>query len=333
MVSQCKLPSNPPRGRLDPAMTKLKLLTSFALAMASYAGFAYSQIVPPPPSAAGGEDEGEQGAVVILQPPSTVVVDGKAADSLSDDEMRAFLESKIQTIHQSEGAVELLRVAPGYALTLSFNIPVSSVILGDPSLVKFSLQGRILVLSAGARRGDTSMQIVLPGDRILNYHVFISPNFVDAQSTLNIVVAGVGKGNAKGEGNPYVGKEGTLDIGAIASIISNYDALEQEGALNKRGVKRLPVFKKSDLSSFEYYYIYVFKDGPVAISFAYKNPFTHSIRYDESRLRLQMGNVLYIPDYVSFNNTELGPGDTSTGFAIVTEPAFVPNQPFELVWR
>ncbi len=199
-------------------------------------------------------------------------------------------------------------------------------------MIKFSLQGRILVLSAGARRGDTSMQVVLPGDRILNYHIFISPNFVDAQSTLNIIVAGR-NGGKLGAGSPYVGPEQSLDIGAIASIISNYDALEQEGAISNRGVKRLPVFKKSDLSSFEYYYIYVFKNGPVAISFAYKNPFPHPIRYDESRLRLQMGNVLYIPDYVSFNTTNLEPGEISTGFAIVTEPSFVPNQPFELAWK
>jgi len=313
-------------------ITSKRVVQTFVL-LSGTAGFAFSQVVPPPPGSGEGSETSDQGAVVIMQPPATVVVDGKPADDLSDDEMRAFLESKIQTIHQSEGAVELLRVAPGYALTLSFNIPVTSVILGDPSLVRFSLQGRILVLSAGARRGDTSMQIVLPGDRILNYHVFISPNFVDAQSTLNIVVASGEKGKGGGGESPYTGGEGNLDIGAIASIISNYDALEQEGAIDKRGVKRLPVFKKSDLSSFEYYYIYVFKGGPVAISFAYKNPFTHSIRYDESRLRLQMGNVLYIPDYVSFNTTELGPGDVSTGFAIVTEPSFVPNQPFELVWK
>lgn len=305
--------------------------------LTGFASLLCAQTVPPPPSSSGGGDQsGDQGAVVILQPPATVVVDGKSADKMTDDEMREFLESKIQTIHQGEGAVELLRVAPGYALTLSFSEPVGSVILGDPSLVKFSLQGRILVLSAGARRGDTSLQVVMPGDRILNYHIFISPNFIDAQSTLNVIVAGRGGAGGSGGsdgGNPYVGPDASLDIGAIAAIISNYDALEQEGALSRRGVKRMPVFRKSDLSSFEYYYIYSFKGGPVAISFAYSNPFPHSIRYDESRLRLQMGNVLYIPDYVSFNQAELGPGEVSTGFAIVTEPAFVPNQPFELTWK
>lgn len=310
----------------------LPKITLTGILFAGFAALTHSQTVPPPPNSDSDPQGGDQGAVVIMQPPATVVVDGKPADKLSDDEMREFLESKIQTIHQSEGAVELLRVAPGYALTLSFSEPVGSVILGDPSLVRFSLQGRILVLSAGARRGDTSMQVVMPGDRILNYHIFISPNFIDAQSTLNIIVAGRGSSGG-GEGSPYIGPDESLDIGGIASIISNYDALEQEGAISRRGVSRIPIFRKSDLSSFEYYYIYSFKGGPVAISFAYRNPFPHSIRYDESRLRLQMGNVLYIPDYVSFNQTELGPGDVSTGFAIVTEPAFVPNQPFELTWK
>lgn len=296
---------------------------------------AYSQSVPPPPS--GTKAPSGQGNVVIIpQAPEPVLVGGKKAQDLDEDQMKQFLESKILTIHQNEGGVELLKIAPGYALTMTFSEPIGSVVIGDPGMVRFTSKGRVLVLGANARAGDTSMQVILPGDRILNYHIFIAQNFADAQSTLNIIVgagSGGGGGGGAGGGTPYYNQNDGLDLKAIANIISNYDALEQENAISKSRVKRLPIFRKSDITSFEYYYIYSFKNGPVAISFAYRNPFDYSIRYDESRLRLQMGNMLFIPDYVSFNTTELGPGEVSTGFAVVADPGFAPSQPFELSWK
>lgn len=306
---------------------KITLILSAVVLTADLLG----QGVPPPPSGARSEGRPQGNVVVIPQAPDPVLVDGKKAQDLDENQMREFLESKIQTIHQSEGAVELLRVAPGYALTVTFSEPISSVVIGDPNLVKFTNKGRVLVLSANTRTGDTSMQIVLPGDRILNYHIFIAPNFAEAQSTLNVIVAG---GNKDGiAGSPYYSAEDGLDIRAIANVISNYDALEQEGAISRQGVKRYGIFRKSDITSFEYYYIYVFKSGPVAISFSYRNPYNYEVRYDESRLRLQMGNMLFVPDYVSFNQTSLAPGETSTGFAVVANPDFSPNQPFELNWN
>jgi hypothetical protein len=296
----------------------------------------FSQAVPPPPSGARTQagNAGAGGVVVIPQAPDPVLVDGKKAQDLSEDQMREFLESKIQTIYQGEGAVELLRVAPGYALTMTFSEPIGSVVVGDPGLVRFTSKGKILVLSANTRSGDTSMQVVLPGDRILNYHIFIAPNFAEAQSTLNVIVSGRSGGGSGGAGgSPYYSRGEGLDIRAIANVISNYDALEQEGAISRSGVKRYGIFRKSDITSFDYYYLYAFKNGPVAISFAYRNPYNYEVRYDESRLRIQMGNMLFIPDYVSFNQTHLGPGETSTGFAVVADPGFSISQPFELNWN
>lgn len=313
----------------------MKTVTLLVLISTSLTQSLLSQGVPPPPTGArnAGVAGGTQGGVIIIpQAPEPVVVDGKKAQDLDDDQMREFLEAKIQTIHQGEGAVELLRIAPGYALTMTFSEPLSSVVVGDPGMVKFTNKGKVLVLSANTRTGDTSMQIVLPGDRILNYHIFIAPNFAEAQSTLNVIVAS-NKGSGGGAGSPYYDAGEGLDIRAIANVISNYDALEQEGAISRSGVKRYGIFRKSDITSFEYYYIYVFKNGPVAISFAYRNPYNYEVRYDESRLRLQMGNMLFVPDYVSFNQTHLSGGETSTGFAVIADPSFSPNQPFELNWN
>jgi hypothetical protein len=313
--------------------TSVLLVCASVLSVTTALGLAQGAVPPPPSGAKAGGVTTEGNVVVIPKPPDPVIVDGKNAKDLDEDQMREFLESKIQTIYQSEGAVEILKVAPGYALTMTFNEPLSSVVVGDPALVNFNNKGKVLVLSANARAGDTSMQIILPGDRILNYHIFIAPNFADAQSTLNVIVGAGGRGGEGGGGSPYYRPDEGLDVRAIANIISNYDALIEEGAISKSGIKRLGIFRKSDLTSFEYYYIYTFKGGPVAISFAYTNPFSYPIRYDESRLRLQMGNMLFIPDYVSFNKVDLGPGEVSTGFAVIADPGFVPSQPFELNWK
>lgn len=315
-------------------LNHMKNVALSVLLLSSLAQSVWSQGVPPPPMGArntSGSGGTQGGVIVIPQAPEPVLVDGKKAQDLDEDQMREFLESKIQTIYQGEGAVELLRIAPGYALTMTFSEPLSSVVVGDPGLVKFTNKGKVLVLSANTRSGDTSMQIVLPGDRILNYHIFIAPNFAEAQSTINVIVSSNSRGGAAG--SPYYNPDEGLDIRAIANVISNYDALEQEGAISRSGVKRYGIFRKSDITSFEYYYIYVFKNGPVAISFAYGNPYDYDIRYDESRLRLQMGNMIFVPDYVSFNQAHLGPGESSTGFAVIADPGFSSAQPFELNWN
>lgn len=305
------------------------------LASVAASGHIVAQNVPPPPAGARGVGaEGAQAAAIIYQPPPPVTVDGKKAADLTEDEMKEFLSSKIQNITQAEGEVELLKIAPGYALTMVFSEPVSSVIIGDPGLLHFTDKGRVIVLGAATRAGDTSMQVILPGDRVLNYHVFIAANYSTAQSTVNITVApSKTGGDSGGQSSPYFSPTAGLDIPAIASVISNYDALLKEGAVSKSGVKKLPIYKKSDITTFQYYYIYVFKKGPMAITFSYTNPSSGRVTCNESRLRLQMGNLYFVPDYVSFDKTDLGPGETTTGFLVVSQPAFVPTQPFEIIWR
>jgi len=330
----------------------------YIIAAVLMASTAYSQSVPqtvdlgpkiPPPSMRSNQQFGPSSAGnqyaapgnragagaqnqqnVIFEPPPPVVVDGKKASEMNEDEVREFLEKKIQTIYQDEGAVELLRVAPGYALTLTFDTPVSAVVLGDDQLVSFQMQGNTLVLSARQRAGDTSMQLLFGGQKIFNYHIFIAENYVDAQSTIRVISGG---SDGAGSRNPYASPEGELDLKAIANIIANYDVLEQEKAINTRSVQRLPVFRKSDITSFEIYYIYVFKNGPIAISFAYTNPFTYPIKYDESRLRVQIGNMQFVPDFVSFHNSDLRPGQVTTGYLVLANAPFSLKQPFELIWK
>ena len=297
--------------------------------------------IPPPAMPAGQQFNSsgqrpttgpqQQSQNVIYEPPAPVVIEGKKASEMSEDEMREFLEKKIQTIYQTEGAVEFLRVAPGYALTLTFDLPVQAVVMGDDQLVSFQMQGTTLVLAARQRRGDTSMQLIFGGQKIFNYHIFIADNYSTAQSTIRVISTATGGGGRPK--SPYVSQEGELDLKAISNIISNYDALEQEKSVDKRTVQRLAVFRKSDITSFEIYYIYLFKNGPTAISFAYTNPFSYPLRYDESQLRVQIGNMQFVPDFVSFHNTDLRPGQVTTGYLVLANTPFSVKQPFELIWK
>ena len=293
-------------------------------------GFGSSSTTQPPPPA--GQSN------VIRKPADPVVVNGKKAADLSSDEMETFLSSKITNVQQSEDNVISLHLAPGYALTLTFDAPPQSVIVGDPALMTYKPIGRTLVLSAHQRRGDTSMQVIFPGNRVFVYHVFIASSFVDAQSAVKVTTeesspnASSPYGSSR-RGSPYEGSLGADDVKSVANVIANYDALIQEGVMKRGEVKRVDVFRHSDSTSFTTYCIYRFRDGKAAISFAYTNPYRNNLRYDESRLRVQIKESLFIPDYVSFQHLQLGPSETTTGFLILSKPPFSFDQPFEIVWE
>ena len=273
---------------------------------------------------------------VIYQQAAPVIVDGKKVTDMTEDEMKDFLEKKIQSIYQDEDTVEFLRVAPGYGLTVTFDQPVADVIIGDKNLVAYTLKGSILELAAHLRSGDTTMKLVFSDKKILNYHIFIAPNFVDAQSLIKVSTSDTADGSSSAstsERGPFMTADNDLDLGAIAKVIENYDAMVQEKELSTKSVRRLAIFKKSDITSFQVYYIYLFKGGPVAMSFAYTNSFSYPIRYDESKLRIQVGSMQFIPDYVSFHETSLQPGQTTTGYIVLAHPPFSFKQPFELIWK
>lgn len=312
----------------------LGILVTPALAIAQYG---------PPPT--GDEDMG----VVVGPPPVVeevppeVLINGKPASQLTEDEKIDFLTQKIKTISHEDGQVEILKVAPTYPLTVLFSEPIQMFVIGDDKMIKVELVGgggggagggnsspNGLVIRATARPpGDTVVQVFFSGGKVRLYHVFLQDNFVTADSCIRVVSFG------KSPSNKTFGlsNRGQLDVRAITNVIRNYDALLREKAIDNRMVKRMEVFKKSNITSFTTFYLYQFASKPVAISFAYQNPYPYPIRYDESRLRIALGNVQYIPDYVSFHKNTLQPGEVTTGFAIVAHPVFDVTQPFELVWK
>jgi len=285
---------------------------------------------PPPPAAPTSVSP-----IYYDEDPPPVKYGGKLASELSDDEIIEFLQEKIKNITHEDRQVRLLRVSPSYPLSLQFAEPYAHVLLGDPDVVKVdSMDERTLVISASLRQGDTEMQVFFAGGKMRYYHIFIVENLQDAETAIK--VGGFSSSNGASASNiGWMGgvPGGRLDIRTIAQVIRNYDALLMEKAIDPQMVKRTQVFRKSNITGFSTYYIYQFASNPAAITFAYKNPYPYPIRYDESRLRLAIGNVRYVPDYVSFNRLTLGPGEATSGFAVIANPVFKFNQPFELIWK
>jgi hypothetical protein len=318
---------------------KIRLLALAAMSAPAVMFAAPSpQSVNPPPLFPTNPAYAPEQKVVIEELAPPLIIKGKYADELSDDEKKEFLQEKIKTIYQEDGQVELLRVAPGYPLTLSFEDSIGNVVVGDTSLVNVSnLNDRTLLLSALIREGDTTMQVFFPGNKLRIYHIFIADNFLTGETAIRVAAFGDAGPNGGATAQQTAGWLGNskdkLDIRSITQIIRNYDALVQEGAVDSRMVKRFEIFRKSGITSFTTYYIYKFSSDPAVVTFAYENPFPYPIRYDESRLRLAIGNVRYVPDYVSIHKNVLAPGERTTGFAVLSHPAFRFDQPFELVWK
>lgn len=287
----------------------------------------------PPPLPPGVTPPSTEPPIVEeLAPP--VIINGKRADELNDDELTEFLQEKIRTIYVEDGQVQLIRVAPSYPLSIIFEEPVVSVLVGDTSAINVeTLNPRTLVLKPLVRKGDIPLQVFFAGNKIRVFHVFITETFLDGETAIR--VAGFGKNSPMRSLGWLQGGSGSskLDIRTITQIIRNYDTLAAEKAINSRIVKRTEIFRHSKVTSFTTYYLYQFASGPAAVSFAYANPYPYPVRYDESRLRIAIGNVRYLPDYVSLHRTTLGPGQTTTGFAVIAKPAFSFKQPFELIWK
>jgi hypothetical protein len=307
----------------------LPFLLALCLLIAAVSAFA--QRAPVHPINARGGAYGN--SPVIKEPPPPVVIDNKPASEMTDDELIEFLQQKVQDIDQGEGEVRLLRIAPGYPLSLFFPDNYQDVILGDPGMLDVVKTGRGLVLSPKARLGDTSMQVVFSGQRRLVYHVFIAPNFSTGMTSLRVNFSSSASGRGEVKNVSLVGHDGNLNLRYIAAVISNYDALIQERAIDTQSIRRFPIFRKSKVTPFTYYDIFRFRDGTIAVTFSLENRSEQPVRINESRIRVVIGNLEFIPDYASINHLMLEPGGKTPGFIVLARTPFQIDQPFELNWR
>jgi hypothetical protein len=286
----------------------------------------HAQFAPPPPPLRGMTPVDEE--LVQTKPADPVLIQGKKADQLSDDETRDFLQGKIRTISQNDGEVELIRVAPGYPMTLSFAEVPQNVVLGDPKMVGYQKMGKTLVLSATTRQGDTSLQVFFSGGKLRVYHLFVESDFTTGETAVR-----VDPFSAIPQKQLTSSTGGALSLKDVLDVVRNYDLLIREKSIRPQEVRRFDLFRKSRSPGFTYFCLYRFSSGPVVVTFSYQNGSKIALRVDESKIRLELGHQLFIPDFVSFHQNFLMPEESTTGVAILQHPPFAPDQPFELVSR
>lgn len=271
---------------------------------------------------------------IVEEEAPPVVIGGKRADELTEDEVLGFLQGKIRTIHQGDGQVEMLRIAPGYPLVLEFADPVSGWELGDGKLISVKRSFQSLILRATENSGDTSLIVFFGGGKTRPYHVFLEESFAKAQTLIRVSPFGRRDGlmqKASWSGSTQPGQY--ADVAQVARVVENYELLMREGSITPRDIQRLALFRRSQLTGFDYYYLYRFASGPLAISFSWRNPFPYPVLLDESTLRVSIGRSRFIPDFVSVNKELLPPRAATSGFLILFDPPFAPEQPFSLVWK
>ncbi|MDE1171782.1 MAG: hypothetical protein PW734_11340 [Verrucomicrobium sp.] len=264
---------------------------------------------------------------VEIVPPPPVMINGKPADRMTEEEERTFLQEKIRTISQPDGEVEIIHVAPGYPVTIRYSEPIADIAIGDKKLVSVQKHGKILLLNALLPNGDTPLQVFFSGSRMRPYHIFATDTYAKGDSSITVqpfIMDGTPQG--------YQPNMSRRDLRDFIHIIANYDALKQEGSLDSRNIRRDDVFRENPATGFTIYYLYRIH-GAAAFTFAYKNISRNRVRFDESRVRLAIGNSLFIPDYVSFHDVQLDPGGTTTGLVILFNPTFDVRQPLEIVWK
>ncbi|QSR85028.1 hypothetical protein [Methylacidimicrobium sp. B4] len=275
-----------------------------------------------------------QNKQVVEEEAPPVLIDGRRADELSEDELLGFLQGKVRTIQQGDGQVEMLRIAPGYPLVLEFSDPVSGWELGDGKLVSVKRAYQSLILRATEEGGDTSLIVFFGGGKTRPYHVFVEQSFAKAQTIVRVSPFAKRDGllqKASWSGGAQPGQY--ADVAEVARVVENYELLLREGSITPRDIQRLILFHRSQLTGFDYYYLYRFASGPLAITFSWRNPFPYPVRLDESTLRVAIGQSRFIPDFVSLNKDRLPPKAATSGFLILFDPPFAPEQPFTLVWK
>ncbi|WP_018289641.1 hypothetical protein [Verrucomicrobium sp. 3C] len=270
--------------------------------------------------------QGTSGPGVIEGEPPEVEINGKPASQLSEDELREFLQQKVETVYQSDNEELILRVAPGYPLVLTFSDPMDGApVVGDPQALSATVRKNHLILKVlDSSASDTSMTVFFRGGKKRLYHVFIEPNLVKAELAMN--VSSFEDSNGSG-GSPVAVER----IAEVANTVANWEAMAAAHAIPPNTVRRVKLFWKSD--EFVYYWLYSWKDGLVAVTFAWRNPYPFPVRLDQSRLQVHIGDHLFTPDWVTVEPEVVDPEKSATGVLVVANPPFSPTQPFELYWQ
>jgi hypothetical protein len=295
------------------------------------------EVVPPAMSDATPGTNGTQ--PIITEPAKPVMINGKPAGELTEQQMLDFLQGKIKTITQEDGELLPLRVAPGYALKLMYQEPIMDAVPGDPALCTLTKVGsKILVFNAKQRAGDTNLSVFFSGGIVRQYHIFIEANFSTADDFFRVLAAteapetGVGTGSGASTANMFIDASGEVNGSNLTNLINNYDALVNERSVDTNRIRRREVFRRGSGTAWTYYYVFDFANGSAAISFRYRNPGRMEAVFTPERVRIQIGAMVFAPDFATVDKEYIGPGQSAIGYVFFKKPVFSLNQPFDLVW-
>ena len=309
---------------------------SFFLFFLSGLSVLAQEVVPP---AISDATPGTNGTPIISEPAKPVMINGKPASELTEQQMLDFLQEKIKTITQEDGELLPLRVAPGYALKLLYQEPIMDAVPGDPALCSLTKIGsRILVFNAKQRAGDTNLSVFFAGGIVRHYHIFIEADFSTADDFYRVLAAtevpetGVGGGSGASSATLFMDASGGVNGSNLTNLINNYDSLLSERSVDTNRIRRREVFRRGSGTAWTYYYIFDFANGSAAVSFRYRNPGSMEAVFTPGRVRIQIGAMIFTPDFASVDKEYLGPGQSAIGYVFFKKPAFSLNQPFDLVW-
>jgi hypothetical protein len=295
------------------------------------------EVVPPAISDPTPGTSGTQ--PIISEPAKPVMIDGKPASELSEQQMMDFLQGKIKTITQEDGELLPLRVAPGYALKLMYQEPIMDAVPGDPALCTLTKIGsKILVFNAKQRAGDTNLSVFFAGGIVRQYHIFIEANFSTADDFFRVLAAtevpetSVGAVSGASSSSMFLDTAGEVNGSNLTNLINNYDALLSERSVDTNRIRRREVFRRGSGTAWTYYYVFDFANGSAAVSFRYRNPGRMDTVFTPGRVRIQIGAMIFTPDFAAIDKEYIGPGQSAIGYVFFKKPAFSLNQPFDLVW-
>jgi hypothetical protein len=252
------------------------------------------------------------------RPPDPLIINGRAAEEMGPDEIREFLSLKVREAWMEDGDVELLNISMGYPVVLRFNQPVQAVSVGDPELFRVERMGRMVEVVALQPQGDTPLRVFFAGDKVFYFHAFARATYLEGDAIVTV------NGGMDGA-NPRIltsAKDGGMGVAEVLRTVANYDILLQERAINPRRVTRTEIFApRTQQTGFTVYYRYNV-EGVTVYTFRYDNPYQVPRVLDRSRLRFRIGNMDFVPDYVSLSRTDVGPAGGTMGVALFWRAPF-----------
>ena len=111
----------------------------------------------------------------------------------------------------------------------------------------------------------------------------------------------------------------------LTNLINNYDVLLNERSVDTNRIRRREIFRRGSGTAWTYYYVFDFANGSAAVSFRYRNPGRMEAVFTPERVRIQIGAMIFTPDFATVDKEYIGPGQSAIGYVFFKKPEFRPG--------